>query len=43
MVKLWFAQSFELLGSFIESCIVNCLAAWPGKSEVSQVYALQMP
>jgi hypothetical protein len=34
MVELWFAQSFELLRSFIESCVVNCLAAWPGKSEI---------
>jgi hypothetical protein len=43
MVELRLSQSFELLGSFIESCIVNCLAARPRQGEVPQVYALQVP
>jgi hypothetical protein len=47
MVELWFAQgfaqSFELLGCFIESCIIDCLAAWPRKGEIPKVYPLQMP
>lgn len=39
MVQLGLA----LLGCFVESGIVNCLAAWTSEGKISEVYALEMP